>query len=100
MSDTPHQTFYKYFSENYKLSFFLISNKPFKGDKTKLPSNVGLICNQNFQNYAGPFAHRGLFISANEVLSMELEHQTESAENSKDEMKEEDLESMDMEKTS
>jgi len=35
-----------------------------KGDNQKylLPKGVAVICNQNFEDFAGPFAHRGLYL--------------------------------------
>ena len=44
-----------------------------------LPIGVGVICHQNFQAYAGSFAHCGLF------LPLKRKHET-SSEKEKDEM--------------
>jgi len=69
----------------------VISNKPLRdfdkikvavdSDDTKngLPKGVCVICNQNFEVYAGSFAHHGLFIPAKDISEfekeeMEIEH--------------------------
>lgn len=67
ISNSTHHTFYtKCLTKQYQVHLFIVSNKPFKDDPTTIPQNVGLICNSNFQDYAGPLAHAGLFHKAEE----------------------------------
>ena len=70
-----HKKFYSSLDSGAsKFNLFVVSNKLLKGYEevkkavaTKdynngLPRGVSVICHQNFQAYAGPFAHRGLYI--------------------------------------
>lgn len=56
-----HQKFYQKLG-SYELDFFLISNKVYEDDFPECLA--GLVCNKNFEEYCGPFAHPGLFKKA------------------------------------
>ena len=85
VTDVKHMKFYSSILKQPDFKLFVVSNKPLKnyeeikkavaeinqteelpkGEKnyTKgLPKGVSVICNQNFKAYAGPFAHRGLYL--------------------------------------
>jgi len=70
-----HQKFYSSLDGGAsKFNLFVVSNKLLKGyEEVKkavaandydngLPKGVSVICHQNFQAYAGPFAYRGLYL--------------------------------------
>ena len=89
--DSPHKRFYQGLDDEYKFTLFVVSNKPLKDydeirnamqvkegkviekmeEKQKkkknledylLPKGVVVVCHQNFQAYAGSFAHHGLYL--------------------------------------
>ena len=60
---------------------FIVSNKPLKNEDIKnIPPNVGLICNSNFEDYAGPFAHSSLFIKSRIIDDKREEEEEEKRE--------------------
>jgi len=98
--------FFSKISSDVKKTLFVISNKPLRdfdkikvavdSDDTKngLPKGVCVICNQNFEVYAGSFAHHGLFIPAknNSVFEEEMEIEDEVVEMGVVDKMEEDIE--------
>ena len=101
VTDKEHKKYYSSLgAPNFNL--FVVSNKPLenyeeikkavteKNYANGLPIGVGVICHQNFQAYAGSFAHHGLFLPLkrkHETLSKEEEAKKHKKENKmKDEM--------------
>jgi len=87
VTEDTHNKFYSSLGDESKFNLFVVSNKYLKnyeeikdamdqgdeddddGDEDDdgdvidgLPKGVALICHQNFKDYAGPFAHRGLYL--------------------------------------
>ena len=74
VTDADHKNFYSSLGVDPTFNLFVVSNKPLKNYeaikkavetkdyKNGLPKGVVVVCNQNFKEYAGSFAHRGLFI--------------------------------------
>jgi len=48
-----------------------------------LPKGVAVICHENFQAYAGSFAHRGLYLPIKRKLDESTTNQKESAKKQK-----------------
>ena len=85
-TNEAHMKFYFPSSHSQKkFNLFIISNKPLEdydnvleqvktnkynpSEQNYLPLGVGVICHQNFKQYAASFAHRGLYIPSTIVSS-------------------------------
>lgn len=74
VTNEDHKNFYSGL-KNFKFNLFIITNKPLmnhesiindlknkNNTKPTLPRGVSIICHENFKNYAGCFAYRGIYL--------------------------------------
>jgi len=47
-----------------------------KVNKKLLPKGVAVICHQNFEDFAGPFAHSGLYLPLQEKVSLKRKQES------------------------
>jgi len=112
VTNSKHKKFYSCLDKEPKFNLFVVSNKPLKNyEKIKkavdnndyengLPKGVAVICHENFQAYAGSFAHRGLYLPIKRKGDESIISQIGDVKKQKmnDEMKGEDEKELDEER--